>query len=129
MEEVKPSPRAKKERETIELPLERVGAEPEDKQAKQAREKKAAKKKDEKEPEPKWWNDGRLSKISGLSLILFSFILLVAFTSYLFTVADDQSEVLSAGVSALGDKTVHVSNALGRLGAWLAHAFINNMFG
>ena len=73
MEEVKPSPRAKKEKEAIELPLERAGAEPEDKQAKQAREKKAAKKKEEKEPEPKWWNDGRLAKISGLSLILFSF--------------------------------------------------------
>lgn len=129
MEEVKPSPRAKKEKEAIELPLERVGAVPEEKAAKQAREKKGAKKKEEKEPEPKWWNDGRLAKISGLSLVLFSFILLVAFTSYLFTVAADQSEVLNTGASALGDKTVHVSNALGRLGAWLAHAFINNLFG
>ena len=82
-----------------------------------------------KEPEPKWYNDGRLAKITGLGLLAFSFLMAVSFTSYLFTVADDQSEVMSGGISTLNDNTVHVHNALGRLGAWLAHLFINNLFG
>ena len=102
----------------------------EEKPVKQPREKKPVKKtKDDKEPEPTWYNDGRLAKIAGLSLILFSFILAVAFTSYLFTLADDQSEMINGGLAALADNTVQVKNALGRLGAWLAHQFINNLFG
>lgn len=76
----------------------------------------------------KWWNDGRAGKITGLCLILFSFILAVAFTSYLFTLADDHSEVAN-GIGSFTDNTVQVKNALGRLGAWLAHSFINNLFG
>lgn len=93
-------------------------------------EKKPVKKaKDDKEPEPTWYNDGRLAKVSGLALILFSFILAVAFTSYLFTLADDQSEMMNGGLATLADNTVQVKNALGRLGAWLAHQFINNLFG
>lgn len=76
----------------------------------------------------KWWNDGRGAKIAGLALILSSFILAVAFTSYLFTLADDQSEVAN-GIGSFTDNSVQVKNALGRLGAWLAHSFINNLFG
>ena len=76
----------------------------------------------------KWWNDGRGAKIAGLALILFSFILAVAFSSYLFTLADDQSEVAN-GIGSFTDGSVQVKNSLGRLGAWLAHSFINNLFG
>jgi hypothetical protein len=36
-----------------------------------------------------WWKDGRLSKLAGMAMLLFSFILAASFTSYLFTVADD----------------------------------------
>ncbi len=101
-----------------------------EKPVKQPREKKPMKKeKEPAQPEVKWWKDERLPKISGLLLILFSFILAVAFTSYLFTLADDQSEVMSGGVSTLTDNTVQVKNALGRLGAWLADVFINSLFG
>jgi len=102
----------------------------EEKPVKAVREKKPVKKaKEDKEADPTWYNDGRMAKITGLALILFSFILAVAFTSYLFTLADDQSEMMSGGLAALADNTVQVKNALGRLGAWLAHQFINNLFG
>ena len=52
----------------------------------------------------------------------------MAFTSYLFTLADDQSEVAN-GIGSFTDGSVQVKNSLGRLGAWLAHSFINNLFG
>jgi len=121
MEEIKVTPKKKKE------PVEVVQ---EEKPVKPAREKKVVKKtKDDKEPESGWHNDGRLAKIGGLSLVLFSFVLAVAFTSYLFTLADDQSEMINGGLSTLGDSTVHAKNALGRLGAWIAYQFINNLFG
>ena len=121
MEEIKVTPKKKKE------PIEVMQDE---KPVKPAREKKVVKKtKDDKEPESGWHNDGRLAKIGGLSLILFSFVLAVAFTSYLFTLADDQSEMINGGLSTLGDSTVHAKNALGRLGAWIAYQFINNLFG
>jgi S-DNA-T family DNA segregation ATPase FtsK/SpoIIIE len=121
MEEVKPITKKKTEPED-EIPME--------KPIKTPREKKTAKKvKEQDEPQNKWWNDGRLSKISGLLLIFFSFVLAVSFTSYLFTVLDDQSEVMTGGRSVLNNTSLESSNALGRLGAWLAHQFINNLFG
>jgi S-DNA-T family DNA segregation ATPase FtsK/SpoIIIE len=121
MEEIKVIP--KKKKEPVDVPQAEMPVKP-------TREKKPVKKaKDDKEPEPTWYNDGRLAKVSGLALILFSFILAVAFTSYLFTLADDQSEMMNGGLATLADNTVQVKNALGRLGAWLAHQFINNLFG
>jgi S-DNA-T family DNA segregation ATPase FtsK/SpoIIIE len=94
------------------------------------KEKKQPKKpKEEKEPETNWRNDGRLAKITGLGLILTSFVMAVAFSSYLFTLGEDQSEVLNSGLSALSGSAVPVKNALGNLGAWLANLFINNLFG
>ena len=92
------------------------------------RTKKAAAEEEQPAVGDKWWNDGRGAKIAGLGLILFSFILAVAFTSYLFTLADDQSEVAN-GIGSFTDGSVQVKNSLGRLGAWLAHSFINNLFG
>ncbi|MDB5283031.1 MAG: translocase FtsK [Bacteroidota bacterium] len=121
MEEIKTTPKRKKVPEELVLDAEFVAPN---------REKKAVKKPKETKPaEPTWWNDGRMSKITGLFLMMFSFVLAVAFTSYLFTLADDQSELINGGVSTLTDNTVVVKNALGRLGAFLAHLFINNLFG
>ena len=129
MEEINASPKKKKDMEPI-FEIENVVAEKQ--AAKQPREKKPVKKAKEKEStasETKWWNDGRVAKIGGLSFILFSFALAVAFTSYFFTLAEDQSEVIGSGVSTLTDNSLQVKNALGRLGAWLANLFINNLFG
>ncbi len=121
MEEITVKPRKRKEPEEVieaEYPV------------KQPRDKKPSKKaKEEEKSAGHWWNDGRISKISGLGLILLSFMMLVAFTSYLFTLADDQSEVMNGGLSILADNTIHAKNALGRLGALMANLFINNLFG
>jgi S-DNA-T family DNA segregation ATPase FtsK/SpoIIIE len=95
--------------------------------------KKASAKAGDFEPEGEeklqWWKDGRVSKIAGMALLLGSFILAVSFTSYLFTVTDDQSDLLNNTTRALMDNSLKVNNALGRLGAVLAHVFINNLFG
>ena len=120
MEEIAVTPKKKKEAVEIEL---------DEKPAKTVREKKPVKKtKGDKEPEVTWYNDGRLAK-KRAGPHLFSFALAVAFTSYLFTLADDQSEMINGGLAALADNTIQAKNAMGRLGAWLAHQFINNLFG
>ncbi len=125
MEESVNTPKRKKVADDVfDTPVNDIAA------AKPAREKKAVKKaKEEKEPEKNWRNDGRLAKIGGLSLILFSFLLTVAFTSYLFTLVDDQSEILNGGLATLTDTSIQATNALGRLGAWMANLFINELFG
>jgi S-DNA-T family DNA segregation ATPase FtsK/SpoIIIE len=76
-----------------------------------------------------WWRDGRLSKIAGMGFLLGSFILAVSFTSYLFTVSDDQSDLVNNAAGALADNSLKVHNSLGRLGAVLSHVFIDRLFG
>lgn len=96
--------------------------------AKPNRERKITKKaKEETTMEPRFWNDGRLSKISGLLLILLSFVLVVAFTSHLFNAADDQSELIGSNTTIEGMSKV--SNAIGPMGAKLANWFLNDLFG
>jgi S-DNA-T family DNA segregation ATPase FtsK/SpoIIIE len=101
--------------------------------AKPARTKKPSAKADfeaeDTDEKLQWWKDGRLGKIAGMGLLLCSFIFAVAFTSYLFTVSDDQSDLLNNATGALTDSTLKVHNTLGRLGAVLAHVFIDKLFG
>ena len=104
----------------------------EEPKAKPARKKASAKMADfetGEEEKLQWWKDGRLSKLTGMAMMLFSFILAASFTSYLFTVTDDQSDLLNNSTRALMDNSLKVNNALGRLGAVLAHVFIDNLFG
>jgi S-DNA-T family DNA segregation ATPase FtsK/SpoIIIE len=126
MEETKPATKRSKKQDEDEIYVEAPKAKP-------ARAKKAAPKADfetdDVEEKLQWWRDGRLTKIAGMGLLLSSFILAVAFTSYLFTVADDQSELLNNATRTLVDNSVKVHNTLGRLGAVLAHLFIDNLFG
>ena len=128
MEETKPITASKRHKKQ-----DMEDAPQEEPKAKPARAKKApAKAADfeaEGEEKLEWWKDGRLSKLAGMGLLLFSFILAVSFTSYLFTVTDDQSDLLNNSARALMDNSLKVNNALGRLGAVLAHVFINNLFG
>ena len=83
----------------------------------------------EEEVTPKWWNDGRLSKTTGLFLLLFSLVVFAAITSYFFTALDDRSEVANRTATALADGSVKVSNSMGRLGAVLAHVLVDKLFG
>ena len=68
--------------------------------------------------------DERLHKITGLTLILFSAYMLIAFTSFFFTWEVDQDLL-----EHLGEKDVQVENWLGKLGAIISHQFIHRGFG
>jgi DNA segregation ATPase FtsK/SpoIIIE, S-DNA-T family len=72
--------------------------------------------------------DERTHKVAGLLLVLASAYLLVAFTSYLFTWRIDQ-DITSRPWGAIFDRTVHVENWLGKLGALTSHQFIHQWFG
>ncbi len=81
-------------------------------------------------PTYKFWRDERLGKILGLSSILFSLYLLVAFASYLFTWKTDQSLASNPGFSDFFAQNPDAAdNWLGTLGAVLAHLFIYKGFG
>jgi DNA segregation ATPase FtsK/SpoIIIE, S-DNA-T family len=81
------------------------------------------------EQKTNFWSDGRLTKIIGLFLILFSFVLFASFTSFLFNASADLSDVSNRALQSLTDNSVKVNNRMGRLGAILAQTFINNLFG
>jgi len=128
MEETKPITASKKhKKEDIEDSVKEAP------KAKPARSKKTAAKADfeaeDSDEKLQWYKDGRISKIAGMGLLLASFMFAVAFTSYLFTVSDDQSDLLNNTAGALKDNTLQVHNTLGRLGAVLAHVFIDRLFG
>ena len=67
----------------------------------------------------------RFQKIFGLTLILFSVYLVIAFTSYFFTWDTDQVKVMSN----LFSPAVKVDNWLGKFGALLSHIFLYKWFG
>lgn len=74
----------------------------------------------------------RARKIAGLSLLLFSVYLFVAFTSYVITWKADQSVVANpdAGWGIIFDaENNKVENWLGIVGALVAHQFIHGGFG
>ncbi len=67
----------------------------------------------------------RFQKIFGLTLLLFSVYLTIAFTSYPFTWVADQDKV----VGNLFSPDIKVDNWLGKFGALLSHIFIYKWFG
>lgn len=73
----------------------------------------------------------RIGRVIGVSLILFSFYLLVAFTSYIFTWKVDQDIVLNKGFFEFifSTEQVEIENWLGKLGAYFSHLFIYKWFG
>ncbi len=73
--------------------------------------------------------DERVPKIVGLLLILLSFILLIAFLSYLATWKIDQDKVFQFSWRLLGNSEVEVANKLGRFGAIISHTFFYDLFG
>ncbi len=77
------------------------------------------------------FKDQRIRKIIGLSLIITSLYLFLAFTSYLFNwKADDNlfdGKVFNFDL--LTDSSIVAGNMMGRLGAITAHLFIKKWFG
>lgn len=75
------------------------------------------------------FSDERLGKLAGISIILISFYLAIALTSYFFTWKTDQDQVLKFSFNILFNGDVIVGNWLGRLGALVSNAFFYWGFG
>jgi DNA segregation ATPase FtsK/SpoIIIE, S-DNA-T family len=70
--------------------------------------------------------DERTHKIAGSILLLIAILLFVAFTSYLFTWAEDQDKFSYRMLLA---NDIKVQNLLGTLGAFLSEIFVRKGFG
>ena len=97
-----------------------------------------AKKKSDKETEPKKVSTKRFSAffknetthfVIGLISVIFAVYLLLAFTSFFFTGAADQSILDNQQPGELMQTTNHVKNYAGARGAQLAEFLINECFG
>ncbi|MCC8186386.1 MAG: DNA translocase FtsK [Bacteroides sp.] len=97
-----------------------------------------AKKKSDKEPERKRFSSFRLFAffrnetfqfVVGLVLVIFSVYLLLAFSSFFFTGAADQSILDSGDPQELASTDNRVQNYAGSRGAQLASYLINDCFG
>ncbi|HUS02825.1 MAG TPA: DNA translocase FtsK 4TM domain-containing protein, partial [Chitinophagaceae bacterium] len=75
------------------------------------------------------WRDERTHKIIGAFFLLISFLLFVAFTSYLFTWQEDQSKVFKGAKILLPSQDQNVANMLGTAGAYFSDLFIRQGFG
>ena len=73
--------------------------------------------------------DRRFHLFIGFALLLLSFYLTIAFTSFLFTGHADQSVVASLGTTPVKEAGQESNNWLGLLGAWAAQLFIYKLFG
>jgi DNA segregation ATPase FtsK/SpoIIIE, S-DNA-T family len=74
-------------------------------------------------------HDERSHKIAGTVLILISFLLFIAFTSYLFTWQQDQSKVLQGAKILLPSHETQMANSLGTAGAYFSDLFFRSGFG
>jgi S-DNA-T family DNA segregation ATPase FtsK/SpoIIIE len=70
--------------------------------------------------------DERTHKILGTVFLLLAFLLFIAFTSYLFTWAEDQDKF---SYSMLLANDIKVQNLLGTFGAFVSEIFIRHGFG
>ncbi|MES2332813.1 MAG: DNA translocase FtsK [Bacteroidota bacterium] len=73
--------------------------------------------------------DERTTKIIGAACLLLTAFLFVSLTSYLFTWQEDQDKVHQFGIRIFATDDVKVTNLLGVLGAYTAHALIYKGFG
>ncbi|MEO7121376.1 MAG: DNA translocase FtsK [Ginsengibacter sp.] len=73
--------------------------------------------------------DERSHKIAGIILILISFLLFIAFTSYLFTWQEDQSKVFKGAKILLPSHAEAMQNLLGTAGAYFSDLFFRSGFG
>ena len=99
-----------------------------------ASKKEAASENEEAPERPKfaikeYFQDRRFQLVAGMFIMLFSFALLLAFTSFLFSGRDDQSLVESLWDTSIQDSGREVENLLGIIGALLSYFFIYKWFG
>jgi 4TM region of DNA translocase FtsK/SpoIIIE len=75
------------------------------------------------------FSDERVPKLFGAILLFLSAYFTIAFTSYLFTWAEDQDSVLRFSWSLLFMGEMEMANWLGRLGAIISNLFFYWTFG
>ncbi len=73
--------------------------------------------------------DERTHKIAGSVFLLFSVLLFIAFTSYLFTWQEDQDKVFNEGYKLLLGSSSKLANLMGSFGAIISHLLIFKGFG
>ncbi|MBD1397905.1 DNA translocase FtsK 4TM domain-containing protein [Pontibacter sp. JH31] len=78
---------------------------------------------------PAFLTDRRFKLFIGFSFLLISFFMTIAFVSYLFTGAADQSVVESVEGTGLKESGQEAENWLGLVGAWVSHYFIYDLLG
>lgn len=83
----------------------------------------------QQESRERFYHDRRFQLASGLFLILLSFLMFVAFFSYLFTGNQDQSVVDSLFNDSMHESGREVKNWLGIVGAYVGNVFILHWFG
>ncbi len=76
-----------------------------------------------------WFREPRNQKIVGAVLLFVSILFFFSFASFLFTWKEDQSLFSKDAFSLFTDRSVQATNWLGKLGAVIAHVFVNNLFG
>ena len=86
-------------------------------------------KKDPKKSLSRFFRDGRLVRITGFFLLLFSLYLLIAFISYLFTWKADSNLLDGADIGLMLSRNVQVENWTGKIGAILSNLFIKRGIG
>jgi DNA segregation ATPase FtsK/SpoIIIE, S-DNA-T family len=78
---------------------------------------------------PNIFANEKTRKNIGLVLILLSFYLLIAFTSFLFTWQTDQDKLNHSFLDLFTSSEITVENWLGKSGAVVSHFFIFSLFG
>jgi S-DNA-T family DNA segregation ATPase FtsK/SpoIIIE len=83
------------------------------------------------EPALNLWQSGKLKKIAGLVLVLFSFLLFVSFLSYLFSGNNDEALVQEIVIDEFGNEVSRMNedNALGKFGVYFSNLLLRNLFG
>ena len=107
---------------------------PRAKKEKRNKEKHEVAEEEETAPKRDWLaftRDERFQKIAGAFFLLFSFYLLIAFASFVFTWKADQDKVDAYGFFGLifSSNELTVENWLGKMGAAISHLFIHKGFG
>lgn len=78
---------------------------------------------------PAYFTIERVKRFVGLFTVFFSIFLFIALLSYCFNWKQDQGNVVNPSWKIIFSNTQDVENAMGRLGAYLSHIFIFNLFG
>jgi S-DNA-T family DNA segregation ATPase FtsK/SpoIIIE len=71
----------------------------------------------------------RVRTIMGIIFIVIAIVMFIGYISYFFTWQQDQDKVLEFSWRIIFSKTLAVSNAMGRLGAWFSHVLVYDLFG